>query len=161
MWGGHVEGGSAVVGTVVYTPCGSGIQAVQTFGLSVSWTAANGEHGPPIVAGRLVSSSGGGSLFAISPANGGAVQQLPLGSQANHFPTPSVGDGLLLAPTSDQDVAFSGSVGLPGPPAPPPPAPPNSSYWLVASDGGIFTFGNASFHGFAGSPRLHRPVGGR
>ena len=27
-------------------------------------------------------------------------------------------------------------------------APPNSSYWLVASDGGIFTFGNAGFSWF-------------
>jgi len=64
MCGGDVDGGSAVVGTVVYTPCGSGIQAVQTPGLSVSWTAANGEHGPPIVAGGLVWSIGGSSLFA-------------------------------------------------------------------------------------------------
>jgi hypothetical protein len=160
MCGGDVDGGSAVVGTVVYTPCGSGIQAVQTPGLNVSWTAANGEKGPPIAAGGLVWSIGGSSLFAINPANGGTVQQLPLGSQANHFPTPSVGDGLLLAPTSDQVVAFSGSAGIPGPPSPAPPAPPNSSYWMVASDGGIFTFGNAGFFGSAGSLPLVRPVVG-
>ncbi len=164
MCGGDVDGGSAVMGTVVYTPCGSGIQAVQTnpspAALNVSWTAAGGEKGPPIAAGGLLWSIGGSSLYAINPLNGGTVQQLALGSQANHFPTPSVGDGLLLAPTSRQVVAFSGSVGLPGPPAPPPPAPSNSSYWLVASDGGIFTFGNANFFGSAGSLPLVRPVVG-
>ena len=39
-----------------------------------------------------------------------------MGGEANHFPTPSVGDGLLLAPSTDQVYAFSGSAGLPGPP---------------------------------------------
>ena len=85
------------------------------------------------------------------------VQQVSVGGQANHFPTPSVGDGLLLAPSTDQVVAFSGSAGLPGPPSPPPPAPPNSSYWLVASDGGIFSFGNAGFFGSAGRHAAEQP----
>ena len=83
----------------------------------------------------------------------GRASSRSVGGEANHFPTPSVGDGLLLAPSTDQVYAFSGSAGLPGPPSPPPPAPPNSSYWMVASDGGIFTFGNAAFDGSAGSRR--------
>jgi hypothetical protein len=33
-------------------------------------------------------------------------------------------------------------------------------YWLVGSDGGIFTFGSALFHGSTGNLRLQRPVVG-
>ena len=33
-------------------------------------------------------------------------------------------------------------------------------YWLVGSDGGIFTFGSASFYGSTGSLKLQRPVVG-
>ena len=42
----------------------------------------------------------------------------PSAGTANHFPTPSVGDGLLLLPGTDQVFAFMGPAGLP----PPPPA---------------------------------------
>jgi hypothetical protein len=105
-------------------------------------------------------SIGGSSLYGLNPTNGAEVQQVSVGGEANHFPTPSVGDGLLLAPSTDQVYAFSGSVGVPGPPSPPPPAPPDSSYWMVASDGGIFSFGNATFHGSTGGITLDSPVVG-
>jgi hypothetical protein len=36
----------------------------------------------------------------------------------------------------------------------------NHGYWLVGSDGGIFAFGSAQFHGSTGSLRLQRPVVG-
>jgi hypothetical protein len=44
----------------------------------------------------------------------------------------------------------------------PPVSPPtgNHGYWLVGSDGGIFSFGSAPFHGSTGSLRLQRPVVG-
>jgi hypothetical protein len=35
---------------------------------------------------------------------------------------------------------------------------PAHGYWLVGSDGGIFTFGSAQFYGSTGSVRLQRPV---
>ena len=38
--------------------------------------------------------------------------------------------------------------------------PTGHGYWLVASDGGIFSFGDASFHGSTGSLRLNRPIVG-
>ncbi len=161
-------GGDAVVGSVVYVPCENGLQAVQTnpspASVSVLWTDASGAGGPAISAGGLVWSIGGNSLYGINPATGATVKQLTVGGQANHFPTPSVGDGLLLAPASKQVIAFAGSAGLPGPPSPPPTAAstaqPNSSYWLVASDGGIFNFGNAGFNGSTGGIRLNQPVVG-
>ncbi len=39
-------------------------------------------------------------------------------------------------------------------------APPPHGYWLVGSDGGIFTFGSAQFYGSTGSLKLQRPVVG-
>ncbi len=156
--GSDSDGGDAVSGTVVYVPCGSGVQAIQTSPLGAQWQTTSGAHGPPITAGGLVWSIGGSSLYGLNPANGTKVQQVSVGGEANHFPTPSVGDGLLLAPSTDQVYAFSGSAGLPGPPSPAPPAPPNSSYWMVASDGGVFTFGNAGFFGSTGSIALNKPV---
>jgi hypothetical protein len=48
------------------------------------------------------------------------------------------------------------------PTSPTTPTTPTSShgYWLVGSDGGIFTFGSAQFHGSTGSLALQRPVVG-
>ena len=38
--------------------------------------------------------------------------------------------------------------------------PDGNGYWLVASDGGIFSFGDAAFHGSAGSIHLNKPIVG-
>ena len=38
--------------------------------------------------------------------------------------------------------------------------PPTYGYWLVGSDGGIFTFGSATFYGSTGNLKLQRPVVG-
>jgi hypothetical protein len=161
--GGDADGGDAVVGSTVYVPCDNGVEAVNTSNappaLALAWTAASGTRGPPIVAGGLVWSINGGTMYGIA-AGGGTAEQVSIGGQANHFPTPSVGDGLLLAPSTNQVYAFSGSFGLPPPPSPPPPAPPNSSYWTVASDGGIFSFGNAQFWGSTGALSLNQPIVG-
>ena len=40
------------------------------------------------------------------------------------------------------------------------PRPDGKGYWLVASDGGIFAFGDAGFYGSTGNIRLNRPVVG-
>ena len=44
-----------------------------------------------------------------------------------------------------------------GPAAPPPPASPG--YWLVASDGGVFSYG-ATFYGSHGGSPLNAPIVG-
>jgi hypothetical protein len=41
-----------------------------------------------------------------------------------------------------------------------PPPSPRHGYWLVGSDGGIFTYGSAQFYGSTGNLRLQRPVVG-
>jgi outer membrane protein assembly factor BamB len=106
-----VDGGGAVVGTSVYLPCLSGIVAVSTGSSSPSlhldWSSGAG-GGPPVVAAGLVWSIGqDGTLVGIDPTTGTVDQQANVGVPANHFPTPSVGDQLLLAPTAYQVVAFA------------------------------------------------------
>src|SRR5437763_1067202 len=36
--------------------------------------------------------------------------------------------------------------------------PTGNGYWLVASDGGVFSFGDAAFHGSTGSIKLNKPI---
>ncbi len=109
--GGDVDGGPAVVGAVAYLPCQAGIEAVSVQrappSLSVRWQSAGG--GPPIVAGGLVWSIGAdGVLYGLDQRTGSIVQRLAVGPEANHFPTPAVGDGKLLVPGLDRVEAFAG-----------------------------------------------------
>ena len=39
-------------------------------------------------------------------------------------------------------------------------SPSGAGYWLVATDGGIFTFGDAQFSGSTGDIRLNQPING-
>ena len=115
-----IDGGAAAVGRTVYLPCVSGIVAVAAAtsppGLRLLWRSGTG-GGPPIVAGGLVwTISQAGTLFGLDPQTGQARQQAAIGTLANHFPTPSVGAGLLLAPSANRVVAFrrGGRSGPPG-----------------------------------------------
>ena len=110
-----IDGGSAVVGTTVFLPCTSGIVAVRATssppGLQLLWSSGTG-GGPPIVAAGLVWTIGpDGVLYGLDPATGRVRQQVAIGRPANHFPTPSVADGLLLAACAQNVVAFA----APGP----------------------------------------------
>ena len=40
------------------------------------------------------------------------------------------------------------------------PTADGKGYWMVASDGGIFTFGDASFYGSMGGKPINKPVDG-
>ncbi len=113
--GDDVSGGVAVVGDVVYLPCLTGVVAREASatppGLERLWQATAGAQGPPIVTGGLVWSIGqDGTLYALDRTDGIVTQQFSIGAVANHFPTPSVGDGLLLAPSADQVHAFAGQA---------------------------------------------------
>ena len=122
MCNGNPDGGHAVKGSVVYVPCPNGLTAVQVSAnpphLKQLWTD-NGSHGPPIVADGLIWTIDGSAVHGLDPTNGDEVIAIPYGAQANHFPTPSVGDGLLLLPGTDQVFAFMGPAGLPPPPSTP------------------------------------------
>lgn len=105
-----IDGGTAIAGTTVYLPCLSGTVAMQVSsnpaGLRLLWRASDG-GGPPIVAAGLVWSIGqNGTLYGLSATTGRPVEQSNVGVPASHFPTPSVGDGLLLASGANDVVAF-------------------------------------------------------
>jgi outer membrane protein assembly factor BamB len=109
-----VDGGSAVLGTTAYLPCTSGIIAVQAVkspaALHLRWSSGTG-GGPPIVAAGLVWTIGqNGMLYGLNPTTGRVRQQASIGVPANHFPTPSEGDGLLLAPSADRVIAFAAAA---------------------------------------------------
>jgi hypothetical protein len=121
---GNPDGGHAVLGSVVYLPCPNGVTAIQVSAkapyLTQLWTASDGAAGAPIIAGGLVWTTGSdNAVHGLDPATGTQVVSLPFGGSANHFPTPSAADGLLLLAGTSQVVAFMGPAGL-------PPAPPGS-----------------------------------
>jgi outer membrane protein assembly factor BamB len=109
--GDDIDGGAAVAGMTVYLPCLAGIIAVRVTSsppaLRLLWSSGTG-GGPPIVAAGLVWTIGqNGVLYGLDPATGKVRQQVMIGVPANHFPTPSAGDGLLLAACADNVVAFA------------------------------------------------------
>jgi uncharacterized repeat protein (TIGR01451 family) len=90
-------------------------------------------------------------------------------------PTVSAGPPLCIDVTLDGKTSpnlsqLTGTVfaaahdvsGLPSPlpPPEPPPLSANGGYWLVASDGGIFSFGGSQFFGSTGAQHLNKPVVG-
>jgi hypothetical protein len=146
-----IDGGLAVQGSTVYLPCLNGPVAVQTTdspaGIHLLWSSSVG-GGPPIVAGGLVWTIGSnGVLYGLNPTSGALQDQATIGAPANHFPTPSVGAGLLLAPSSDRVVAFratsSGPVparttttsgpSITKPTAAPVEQPSGTSPWVIAA----------------------------
>jgi outer membrane protein assembly factor BamB len=109
-----IDGGSAVVGMTVYLPCVTGTIAVRVKrsppALHLTWSSSVG-GGPPIVAGGLVWTIGqNGKLYGLDPATGKIRRQATIGGPANHFPTPGIGDGLLLATSARNVVAFRTSA---------------------------------------------------
>jgi glucose/arabinose dehydrogenase len=67
------------------------------------------------------------------------------------------------APGDTGGAAFFGSTGgirLNAPVVGMARTPSGDGYWLVATDGGVFGFGNARFHGSTGGTRLNAPIVG-
>jgi hypothetical protein len=119
----------------VYLPCFSGIIAVTAARspptLHLDWSSGTG-GGPPIRAAGLVWTIGqNGVLYGLDPDTGKIRQQASIGPVANHFPTPTVADGLMLAPAAHDVVAFAASRSGAAPtttaPASPAPASPAST----------------------------------
>lgn len=127
--GNDIDGGNAAVGTTVYLPCLNGPMALAVGAspptLAVRWRATVG-GGPPVVAAGAVWTIGqDGVLYGLDPATGAVQQKVTIGTPANHFPTPGIGPGLLLAPSANQVVAFS--YGPPVTPTTTPSSPTTSS----------------------------------
>jgi predicted lipoprotein with Yx(FWY)xxD motif len=148
-------------GMTLYTLMNNGQPVLCTGACAAAWpplTVASGTPvtGPPGVTG----------LGTTSNANGSAVtfQGAPLYTFVNdHSPSDANGDGI---------VAFGGTFHVVTVAASPTPAslnkpvvgmaatPDGKGYWEVASDGGIFSFGDAAFFGSTGGMVLNKPVVG-
>jgi outer membrane protein assembly factor BamB len=118
---GNPDGGHAVDGSVVYVPCPNGVTAIKVLPkapyMKVLWTDSDGAGGSPIIADGLIWTIGSDdAVHGLDPANGKEVVSVPYGGSANHFPTPSVSDRLMLVPGINQVFAYKGPAGLP--PAP-------------------------------------------
>jgi hypothetical protein len=85
-----------------------------------------------------------GSQADTGPSQYGAVAG---GGGVDHY-TDSGIFNLTIGSDCDWSISINGS----------PPSP--HGYWLVGSDGGIFSFGSAQFYGSTGSLRLQRPAVG-
>jgi outer membrane protein assembly factor BamB len=110
----NIDGGSADAGMTAYLPCLGSILAVKATSsppaLHLLWNSGTG-GGPPIVAGGLVwTIAQSGKLYGLDPATGKVRQQAAIGMPANHFPTPGIGAGLLLAPSARNVIAFRTSA---------------------------------------------------
>jgi hypothetical protein len=96
-----------------------------------------------------------GALSSVALASAGVV---------------AVGHGVALAATAPPPNSVTAHGGVPalGPsaglqlnqPIVGIASPNADSYWLVASDGGVFSFGNAGFYGSMGGKPLNQPVVG-
>jgi len=94
---------------------------------------------------------GAAALAVLGVAVLAAVAPWGSGSQASN---------LSPVPSFDVDIGSTSNIALNQPILGMAATPSGNGYWLVASDGGIFTYGDAGFHGSAGNIALNQPVVG-
>jgi polyvinyl alcohol dehydrogenase (cytochrome) len=106
-------GGPAVLGTVVYEPCQSGLTAVSTAGgqVTVGWRGPAGTDGSPVIGGGAVwvANTVTGQLYELAPGTGAVRQQISLGGPLPHFVSPSLSGALVLVGTLTGVTAVSGA----------------------------------------------------
>ncbi len=103
-------GGTAYQGSDIYVSCREWIDEVHVGSngrASVAWSGPAGVSDPPIVAGGLVWSVGGSTLYGLNPSTGRAVVRQALNGQPDELVTPSVGDSLMIVPTGQAVEAFA------------------------------------------------------
>ncbi len=115
-------------------------------GTAVEFSSGAGATSTPAAAAPT-NSYGGGANMAADPA-GGYWTATWAGAVAPHGSAPAFGS-----------PAQSG-LGLTKPIIGMAATPDGHGYWLVASDGGIFNYGDAAFYGSAGGMHLNQPIVG-
>ena len=106
-------GGPAVLGTIVFEPCLSGLAAVDTAGghLRVRWHGPADAAGSPVLGGGAVwvANWDSGRLYELAPGTGAVRQQISLGGSLPHFVSPSLSGRLILIGTLTGMIAVSGA----------------------------------------------------
>ncbi|HEY3834236.1 MAG TPA: L,D-transpeptidase [Acidimicrobiia bacterium] len=93
-------------------------------------------------------------VVAALPLTGLALGSAPAGAATGSFPVPSVvGLGTAHQPRELSGTLNAPIVGMASDPS-------GSGFWLVASDGGVFSFGSAHFYGSTGAMHLWQPIVG-
>ena len=139
-------------GLVIYD--GRSAQVVATLG-----TNAIGLQNSPMV---TIDPNGtiGITIAGYNNQNAGIIQHYEIGGSQGH------GLGQKSWPMFHQNPQLTGWLSQPGPGhlnAPivgMAPTGNGKGYWNVASDGGLFAFGNAAFHGSMGGQHLNQPIVG-
>jgi len=119
------------------------VNGIYTTSLGAIWPVTNG------VPGTIQSSSNATSFSGIACPSSGICLAVGIDS-----PSSGVGVVAQFAPTPAPNPTPTPS------PAPNPTPSSEHGYWLVGSDGGIFSFGAAQFYGSTGALTLQRPVVG-
>ena len=155
-------------GLHVLAPDGSGSRRITGAGnYGASWSPdgqhlANVSHDEGLGQSVLVISNVDGSQRRVVPGRAG-VTGVSWAPDGFHLVVSEVGeDGRSAVRVIDRDGNATAELGSGSDPAWQRLAPDacGAGYWLAAGDGGVFTFGDAGFHGSAGGMRLHAPVVG-
>jgi hypothetical protein len=80
------------------------------------------------------------------------------GSRLRALTAAAIAVALITGPASQSRTAGISLSGAAVSAAGAPALPEDDAYWLVASDGGMFAFGGASFKGSTGTLRLRQPI---
>ena len=158
---------TAVAGRGGITGSGSGYGSLTVSTYGTNPTSAEVSDGTGTYYDVAESPGSGFSSLTITVCDPGSANSLDWfnGSSWAAFSNQSTSGGCLVATVTSSTVPtlaeLTGTpVALVDIPAAPTPPAPSHGYWLVGSDGGIFSFGSAQFYGSTGSIKLQRPVVG-
>jgi hypothetical protein len=99
-------------------------------------------------------------IAVTAPANAGTIPDASFSAVSCSAVGNCTATGNYLDTSGHQQAMASMEPAPPTPPAPPVAPVTTKGYWLVASDGGIFNYGDAGFYGSTGGIHLNEPIVG-
>ena len=157
------------------TPGPNAVTAFGTRRTAAPGTTFNGLQAPLVGVAALRTGQGYWAVAADGGVFASGTQPSTVRPAALHLNAPIVG---MAATAGDTATGWSPATAVSSPSGTPrssapwaagrstsrswawPPTPTGRGYWLVASDGGVFSFGDATFLGSMGSTHLNEPVVG-
>jgi hypothetical protein len=131
---------------------------ILTNGTSIDTTDSPTPSFTTNVAGNTVVLLRNGTPVASSPSGGAITDPGPLAPGTYSYTVQAVDvAGNTSAPSAGTSVVVIPPGSAPGPII---PSRNSTGYWLVATDGGVFSFGGAQFFGSTGGIKLNKPIVG-